>query len=285
MIQKNLTILIILYQENIDVVKKCLDQLKKFKVIIIDNANDIDLKNNLTENYDIQKYILNKSNIGFARAANQGILECDTEYMFLLGADCIISYEDIEKLFSAKNKYENCFLTSPTFYNSNGEYDYNGGPSYEEGLPTRVLKNYGDVCVKTVLTTAILFKIEDIKNIGLFDEEFFLYFLDFDMCRRIRNEKKAVIQVYNSKAIHTHGTLKIKNRFKKIFFRNYYFVYEELYYLYKVNFHYEKYDELKKKIPNYLIKSILNLIILRFDKFIYYLAKILAFKSFKKLLK
>ena len=54
----------------------------------------------------------------------------------------------------------------------------------------RVLKNYGDVCVKTVLTTAILFKIEDIKNIGLFDEEFFLYFLDFDMCRRIRNKKK-----------------------------------------------------------------------------------------------
>ena len=37
MIQKNLTVLIILYQENIDVVKKCLDQLKKFKVIIIDN--------------------------------------------------------------------------------------------------------------------------------------------------------------------------------------------------------------------------------------------------------
>ena len=285
MIQKNLTILIILYQENIDVVKKCLDQLKKFKIIIIDNANDVNLKNKLTENYSIQKYILNKSNIGFARAANQGILECDTEYMFLLGADCIISYEDIEKLMSAKKKYENCFLTSPTFYNSNGEYDYNGGPLYEDGLSLNVLENFGDVCVSTVLTTAIFFKIEDIKKIGLFDEEFFLYFLDFDMCRRVRNEKKAVIQVYNSKAIHTHGTLKIKNRFKKIFFRNYYFVYEELYYLYKVNLHYEKYDELKKKIPNYLFKLILNLIILRLDKFTYYLAKILAFRRFKKLLK
>ena len=285
MIQKNLTILIILYQEKIDVIKKCLDQLKKLKVIIIDNANDVDLRNKLTEDYNIYKYFLNKRNIGFARAANQGILECDTEYMFLLGADCLTTYEDIERLMSAKKKYKNCFLTSPTFYNSNGEHDYNGGPFYEEGLEMGILKNFGDVCVNTVLTTAILFKIEDIKNIGLFDEEFFLYFLDFDMCRRIRNEKKAVIQVYNSKAIHTHGTLKIKNRFKKIFLKNYYFVYEELYYLYKVNFHYEKYDELKKKIPNYLIKSILNLIILRFDKFIYYLAKILAFKSFKKLLK
>ena len=285
MIQENLTILIILYQENIDVVKKCLDHLKKFKVIIIDNANDVDLKNELTENYEIHKYFLNKRNIGFAKAANQGILECDTEYMFLLGADCIISFEDIEKLMNAKKKYKNCFLASPTFYNSSGEHDYNGGPSYEDGLPMNVLRNYGDVCVKTVLTTAILFKIEDIKNIGLFDEEFFLYFLDFDMCRRIRNEKKAVIQVYNSKAIHTHGTLKIKNKLKKIFFRNYYFEYEELYYLYKVNLHYEKYNEFKKKIPNYIFKLFLNLIILRFDKFTDYLGKILAFKRFKKLVK
>ena len=56
MTQENLTILIILYQENIDVIKKCLDQLKKYKVIIIDNANDVDLKSKLTEEYNIYKY-------------------------------------------------------------------------------------------------------------------------------------------------------------------------------------------------------------------------------------
>ena len=169
MIQENLTILIILYQEKIDVIKKCLDQLKQFKIIIIDNANDKELKNKITKDYNIQKYLLNKKNIGFSKAANQGILVCDTEYMFLLGADCIINYQDIEQLMLAKKKYENCFLTSPTFYNLNGQHDFNGGPSYEEGLPMNVLKNFGDVCVSTVLTTAILFKIEDIKNIGLFD--------------------------------------------------------------------------------------------------------------------
>ena len=105
------------------------------------------------------------------------------------------------------------------------------------------------------------------------------------MCRRIRNDNKTIIQVYNSKAIHTHGTLKIKNKLKKIFFRNFYFEYEELYYLYKVNLHYEKYNKLKKKIPNYLFKLILNLIILRFDKFTYFLAKILAFRRFKEFIK
>ena len=148
-----------------------------------------------------------------------------------------------------------------------------------------ILKNHGDVCVETVLTTSVLFEIKDIKDIGLFDENFFLYFLDFDLCRRIKQKKKTVIQVYNSKAIHTHGQLKIKNRFKKIFFRNYYFDYEELYYLYKANLHQEKYDKLKKKIPKYLFKLVINFMIIRLDKVVYYLAKILAFNRFRKIIR
>ena len=113
MIQENLTILIILYQEKIDVIKKCLDQLKQFKIIIIDNANDKELKNKITKDYNIQKYLLNKKNIGFAKAANQGILVCDTEYMFLLGADCIINYQDIEQLMLAKRNMKTVSTYQP----------------------------------------------------------------------------------------------------------------------------------------------------------------------------
>ena len=97
--------------------------------------------------------------------------------------------------------------------------------------------------------------------------------------------KKSIIQVSDSKAIHTHGQLKVKNKLKKIFFRNYYFNYEELYYFYKINFHQTKYDEIKKKIPKYLFKMIFNFFIIRPEKFVYYLAKFLAFNKFRKLIK
>tara|TARA_B100001057_G_scaffold492886_1_gene586207 strand:+ start:2076 stop:2933 length:858 start_codon:yes stop_codon:yes gene_type:complete len=285
MIQENLTILIILYEENLEVIKKCLDQIKKLKIIIIDNSNDKKLKDQITKNYKIYKYFLNPKNVGFSKAANKGIFECDTEYMLLLGADCLMTYSDIEKLMIAKKKYKDCFLISPTFYNSEGEYDYNGGPLYEGGLQMEILKNQGDICVDTVLTTSVLFKINDIKEIGLFDERFFLYFLDFDLCRRIKKEKKAVIQIYNSKAIHTHGQLKIRNKFKKIFFRNYFFHFEELYYLYKENLHQKKYNELKDKVPKYLLKLALNFLTIRIDKFVYYFAKIAAYYKFRNIIK
>tara|TARA_A100000164_G_scaffold372704_1_gene402395 strand:+ start:1438 stop:2295 length:858 start_codon:yes stop_codon:yes gene_type:complete len=285
MINKRLSILIILYEENLDTITKCLEQIKEFKIIIIDNANNKNLKSEITKQFDIYKYFLNYKNIGFSRAANQGILECDTEYLLILGADCLIKYSDIEQLILAKEKYDNCFLTSPTFYDLDGNYTYNGGLSCEKGMKNEVLKNSGDVCVEAIITTAVLFKVKDMINLGLFDEKFFLYFLDEDLCKRIRAINKSIIQVSESKAIHTHGQLKVKNRFKKIFFRNYYFDYEELYYFYKNNLHKKKYELVKKKIPKFIIKLIINFLIIRFDKFVYYLSKVLAFYKFRRLIK
>lgn len=285
MINQKLSILIILYEEKLEIISKCLEKIKDFKIIIIDNANNKSLKDEIIKKFKIYKYFLNKKNIGFSKAANQGIQSCDTEYLLFLGADCLITYSGIEQLMLAKEKYKNCFLTSPTFYDHSGKYTYNGGPLLEDGAKTKVIENSGDICVDAVLTTAILFKVKDIIEIGLLDEEFFLYFLDHDLCRRIKNIKMSVIQVYNAKATHAHGHLKVKNKFKRIFFANYYFYYEELYYLYKINSHQQKYDYLKKKIPKFLVKLIINFLIFRFDKFVYYLSKTLAFYKFKKLIK
>ena len=285
MLNQKLSILIILYEEKLETIIKCLEKIKDFKIIIIDNANDKFLKNEIVKKFKIYKYFLNEKNIGFSKAANQGIKVCDTEYMLFLGADCVINDSSIEQLMLAKEKYKDCFITSPTFYDSNGRLTYNGGPLHEDGAKNQVLKNSGDVCVNCVLTTSVLFKIKDIIDIGLLDEHFFLYFLDDDLCRRIKNINKSVIQVYNSKAIHTHGQLKVKNKFKKIFFGNYYFYYEELYYLYKNNSHQKKYKSFKKKIPKYLLKIIINFLIFRYGKFVYYLSKTLAFFKFKKFIK
>jgi GT2 family glycosyltransferase len=121
--------------------------------------------------------------------------------------------------------------------------------------------------------------------VGFFDENFFIYFLDNDFGRKAISQKKSIIQVFESKAIHSHGSLKVKNFFKKIFIRNYHFTLDELYYYFKINEHHKMFNKLEKKIPNYLIKSLLNIFILRFDKTIRYFALILAFFKFKKFLK
>ena len=56
---KEITILIVLYEESIDLLSKNLINLINFKIIIIDNGADINLKNEITKKFNIYKYIIN----------------------------------------------------------------------------------------------------------------------------------------------------------------------------------------------------------------------------------
>ena len=54
------------------------------KKIIIDNSNNLELKNKIKANFEIEKYILNKKNIGFSAGYNQGVELCETDFLLIL---------------------------------------------------------------------------------------------------------------------------------------------------------------------------------------------------------
>jgi len=197
-----ITIVIVLYEEEFELINRCLDNIKNFNIIIIDNAGNKKLKNKLIKKFNILKYILNPKNVGYSKAVNQGINLCMTEYVFVFQADCIMDYKNIDILFSTYKKYDNCFLVSPTYYDSYSKLSFNGSTLLEKNLGTKIIQLEGDICVDNIVTAAYLFKKKDMIDIGLFDENFFLYFLDNDFCRKVINQKKAIIQVLESKAIH-----------------------------------------------------------------------------------
>ncbi|MDP6440957.1 MAG: glycosyltransferase [Pelagibacteraceae bacterium] len=279
-----ITIIVVLYEEKISLISRCLENIKNFKIIIVDNAGNISLKKKVEEKFKIYKYILNKKNYGYTKAANQAIRQCDTEYILMFQADALISNKDILILLESHKKYEDCFITSPTYYDEESKLSYNGGCLPEKNLKMDVLNLEGDVCVETVLGSVVLFKKKDIFEIGLFDEKFFFYFLDFELCRRITNIKKSIIQIFNAKVQHVHGHIKVKNTLKKTFIRNYNFTFDELYYFFKINKHSEIFRNLKKKLPNYIVKSIINFFLLRLTQCVYYFSKVVAFYKFNKLL-
>ena len=281
---KEITIIIVLYEEKINLVLQCLDNIKNFKTIIIDNAGNTNLKKKIEEKVPIYKYILNKKNCGWSKAVNQGIKQCDTEYILILQADCSISNKDISILLNSHKKYENCFMASPTYYDEESKLSYNGGCLPEKNLGMDVLNLEGDVCVESVITATVLFKKKDIFEIGLFDENLFLYFGDYEMGRRIIKTKRSIIQIYDAKVRHEHGKIKVKNLLKKTFIINYNFTFDELYYFFKINKHHEILKNIKKKLPNYIFKIFTNLFSLRPVQSVYYFSKVAAFFKFNKFL-
>lgn len=283
-LSNEITIIIILYEEKLNLVLKCLQNLKNFKIIIVDNAGDELLKNEVEKNFKIYKYILNKKNDGYSKAANQAIKLSNTEFILMFQADGVIEQKDIIKLLEAHKKYEDSFIVSPTFFDEDKNLTYNSGSFPEQNLKMTTFSTEGDLCVDTVLGSIIMFKRKDIIEIGMYDENFFLYFLDMELCRRIRDKKKAVIQVFSARATHAHGEIKVQSTLKRTFLRSFNFTFDELYYFYKIKKHEELFMQLKDKVPKYFIKLLLNLIVLRLSKVVYFLAKIMAFFKFNKLL-
>ena len=72
-LKNTITIIIVLYREDYQILYQTLDKIRDFKKIIIDNSNNLELKNKLEANFKIEKYILNKKNIGFSAGYNQGV--------------------------------------------------------------------------------------------------------------------------------------------------------------------------------------------------------------------
>ena len=119
-------------------------------------------------------------------------------------------------------------------------------------------------------------------QVGLFDEDFFLYYPDFEIGRRIKLFKKSIIQIYKARAFHTMGKLKINNPIIRVFYRNYYYTLDGLVYYYKANLHSKPLIELKNQIPKLILKSFLKIFILKFADIIVCFSKILAYHNFRK---
>lgn len=279
---KNITITLVLYKESFEVLSECLKNIKNFKIILVDNDYNLSLKKKIEKEFQIYRYVINKKNLGFSKGINQAIKLCDTEFILNLEADCIISKENISKLFEIFEKYENCLISTPTMVDENNNLTHSGGTLVEKGLGYKVLNLDGDVCVDFPMTAAILFKKKDMINIGLFDEDLFIYYPDIEIGRRIKSFKKSVIQAYNSRAVHDMGTLKINNPIKRVFYRNYYFTLDGLIYYYKADLHIKAIIELKQEIKKMIKKLIFKIYKIKFVDILVCISKISAYYTFKK---
>jgi len=279
---KKITIQIVLYEEKFELIKSCLSTLKDMRIIIIDNKNDFKLKKKITSQFTIDTYILNKKNLGYSKGHNQASHYVKTEYMLILNADCIIEKSSIQNLIKTIDENNQCGLICPTTYDGNNNLTYCSGFFPEKDFKSMPLVLDGDACVQTVLGSSMLISKKLFNELNGFDENFFLYFSDDELCKRIYQKKLSIIQSFNSKAIHIHGITKVKNIFKKIFLREFYYTFDELYYYYKYKLNQNIFKKNKKKKNLYLIKFFTSLIFFKFNKCIFYLARFLAFSKFLK---
>ena len=283
MILKNqLTIQIVLYEETKELIFKCLENLKNFQILILDNSSNRKLREQVLNKFDIKEYILLNKNLGYSKGHNYLSSKVDTKYLLILNADCQIDENNIKNLLQSYKKYQDCGVASPTTFNNKFEHTYNGGLFFENQNQNQnqITTISGDTCFQTILGAAMLIEKKFFIDIGKFNEDMFLFFSDYDLCKKIINSNRSVIQCRSAEAFHIHGNSKVKNILKRIYLKEFNMTYDQLYYFHVNKIENFLFKKIKRQHFNYLFKLILNLFLFRFKKTIYYFSKISAYYKF-----
>lgn len=186
----NITAVIVSYNDY-DTLDKCIEsvlpQIKK--IIVIDNSN-IEGKPKLEEKII---YIKNKKNLGLAKALNIGIKESislNSDWVLLLDQDSISDKNMIQNMISSfqtmKNKDEVAQVVPVVFDKNKKKYF----PSYifKKLNVKKVFIPNRDCFVDFHITSGTLININLLNNIGFMNEDFFIDYIDFDYCFRIREK-------------------------------------------------------------------------------------------------
>ena len=112
---KDLTIVFSSYQSH-NLLKKILKKIHlKYKIIIVENSKDMNIKKKLEKKFKNVNVIIPNKNLGLAKSYNLGIKKAKTEYIFLNNPDIEIENKAIKNLIFCAKKIKNFGVISPTY--------------------------------------------------------------------------------------------------------------------------------------------------------------------------
>ena len=214
----DITFVIVTYQSE-NIVKNCLDSLPKdSKKIIVENSNNINLEKDLRAKYDNIEVILSK-NVGMGAGNNIGLKACKTKYAYVLNPDTKLNKDTMKNLIDTLNQVSDFTLASPLNDNQNI-------PNYKKAdLKKNISENI--LSVESIDGFSMLFNLKKFPDQNFFDENFFLYLENDDLCLRVKQKNEFVYVVKNSLINHIGGIATNENL---EYLRNWHWSWSKFYY-------------------------------------------------------
>ena len=155
-------------------------------VIVIDNASDDDTLHQTGLHLPQARVLAQATNLGFGAANNLGWRAADTEFIFLINPDCVCSSAAIAQLVRTADAHPNASVVAPQLLDRRGQPD----TSYRWRADNWVSRGQGaqGICsVGFVCGAAMLIRRAAMQQVDGFDESFFLYYEDEDLCLRLQD--------------------------------------------------------------------------------------------------
>lgn len=219
---KTVTIIIVTFNS-----EHCLPDLlrtlpEKARIIIVDNASDTDPTQIATQIRPDITIIRNKENLGFGRANNIALNQTNSQFALLLNPDCLLKPSCLDELLRTAHAMPGAAAFAPHLFRGDGRLELSyRWPSNSWG--SRGPEAEAPCCVGFASGAALLLNMEVMRKIGFFDESFFLYYEDEDLCQRIFCSKNSIVIVPSAIATHfSRGSVRGKSPLKSEFIRGHY---------------------------------------------------------------
>ena len=190
-------------------------------IIVVDNASDDDLQTQLPLTLPQATLLRNARNLGFGAANNRALAQVKTPYALLLNPDCLPTPEFLRGLLQAADEFPDAAIIAPHLIRRNGtpEVSYRWPATH---WVSRCPKADGPCCVGFVCGAVMLLNMDVMRRIGFFDETFFLYYEDEDLCQRVFLAGQQIVVVPEVEITHlSRGSVKGPNPLKSEFIRGY----------------------------------------------------------------
>jgi len=209
--------------------KQCLYSIRdsinpevKYEVIVVDNHSSDDSVSMIKTEFPKVRLICNSDNLGFAKATNQGINLSRGKYVLLLNPDTRLYEGAVDNMFSFLEANPSVGMVGPYMegYDVITRHDFFNHISLKGcifgstilGIIPPLMKKRGNslasfnepVAVESLIGACLLVRREVIRQVGLLDEDYFMYLEDADWCYRIR-KAGWLLYYLPSATIYHHG--------------------------------------------------------------------------------
>ena len=163
-----------------DKIHQCLESIKpNIKIIIIENSNNLSFKKDLESKYTNINCILSGENLGYAKGNNLGLSKVVSQYALILNPDAVLEKNTLDRLLDSAQHLEDFSIIGPA--------------KQDEYSTIDIYDNKKDIFqVNSLKGFAMFLNLKQFKDIGFFDENFFIYLEEIDLCKRLIKKNKKI---------------------------------------------------------------------------------------------
>jgi GT2 family glycosyltransferase len=205
--------------------RQCLGSIREHiagpvEVVVVDNASSDDSRQVLPGLFPNVRFVWLDDNRGFGYANNRGAEHATGDILFFLNNDTILTSDPLGALIDRFAADADCAIAAPKLLNRDGSFQLSFGefPDIQTEARTRSIsrdpaairrlepQQTAPVRKDWVTGAALLIRGTMFRNIGGFDERFFMYFEDSDLCKRVANTGASVWYCPSVSLIHLGGS-------------------------------------------------------------------------------